>query len=59
VSSGLHAETSVVDPEHKVRALAVTTLAQLPVSLIGRRSADITIQAEFNSHPGSLGTTCE
>jgi len=43
-----------MDPEHKVRALAVTPLTQLPVGFMGRRCADIAVQAKFNGHPGSL-----
>jgi hypothetical protein len=54
MSSCLHAEASVVDPEHEVRALAITALTHLPLGLIGGRSAHVAVQAKFNGHPSSL-----
>lgn len=59
MSACLHAETSVMDPEHEIRALAITTLADLPVGLMRGRPADVAIQTKFDGHPGSLGIPCE
>lgn len=56
--ASLGAQTSVVDPEHKVRSLAVAPLEQLPRRLVRGGSLDMSVQAKLDGHATGLGSAC-